>query len=290
MLLHHISEQWCHAANGQLHGFVPMTGMDKPLSSQPCWHICAVGPQARQSQCPCSVTFHPAALAWQGLEAAQHLVSAFQHAACIASGGSNSQSLAPAFTKDSMPQLLKRLAGPLPRLLVGEFGLATVYNGRYLGLSAAFINSKLACLPCLPHSTQVMVGKVVCPKLVPITMSRTLSKSNQIQLRVLGLQHLLLLLHLSSTQAVVKLLADDTLLVCFSPSLGHPCTSEELQQKHEEAAQKALVRMIAQAVLLLIVAHCAEKDNKDMHAVSPANQTSLFVDSMALSGFLCQID
>ncbi|KAL0045401.1 hypothetical protein WJX82_005638 [Trebouxia sp. C0006] len=100
--------------------------MDKPLSSQPCWHICAVGPQARQSQCPCSVTFHPAALAWQGLEAAQHLVSAFQHAACIASGGSNSQSLAPAFTKDSMPQLLKRLVGPLPRLLVGEFGLATV--------------------------------------------------------------------------------------------------------------------------------------------------------------------
>ena len=63
-----------------------------------------------------------------------------------------------------MPQLLKRLVGPLPRLLVGEFGLATVYNGRYLGLSAAFINSKLACLPCLPHSTQVMVGKVCLPQ------------------------------------------------------------------------------------------------------------------------------
>ena len=193
-------------------------------------------------QMPCFVTRHPAALAWHGLEAAEHLVLAFVQANCIASNEPVTQILTPAFTRDSMPNLLKRLQGPLPRLLVGDVGLATIYNGRYLGLSVAFVNSKLG-LSCLPSKAKVMVGKVGCPTHVPITMSETSSKSGQIHLRVLGLQQLLLLLHLSSKQAVVQLLPDHTLLVCFSPLLEHPCTSEELQQKHEEAAQKALVRL-----------------------------------------------
>lgn len=207
------------------------------------------------AQMPCLCTKHPAALAWYGRAAAEQLISAFKKAASLASAGNmpSAEPLAPAFKSDSVTQLLKRMdgAGYIPRLLVGDVGLATIYNNRYLGLSAAFTNSKLTNLPDLPRTAKLLVGKTGCPSHVRITMSRIASSSAQVQLRVLGFQYLLPLLQLDSKQAAVRLLPGNVLLVCLSPSPEHPYTSEELQQKHQEAEEKTKVRLAQLAKVLL---------------------------------------
>ena len=247
----HAAARFCPDANRGQSSFVH-AAMLEPLRQQ--------GTDSA-TQMPCLCTKHPAALAWHGLGAAEQLISAFMEAASLASNSTTARFLAPAFTSDSISQLLKRMegAGYIPRLLVGDVGLATIYNNRYLGLSAAFINSKLAGLPNLPRTAKLLVGKTGCPSPVHIIMSRTTSSSGQMLLRVLGFQYLLPLLQLDSKQAAVRLLPGNVLLVCLSPSPELSYTPEELQQKHQEAEEKIKVRLahLAKVLLCLVFGCCS---------------------------------
>lgn len=227
---------------------------------------------------PCISTCHPAALPFDGLTAAEQLVSGFQQAAAIINQTPISQFLEPVFvlnpkpnmipwvrrplryshqalprpaaaTRQALPkakQLLKDLTrtatGTLSHLLNGHIGLASIANGRYVRPSAVFIQSKLKDLPALPSQARLQVGRITCPSDVPISMTKTYNSAGLfMQVSGLHLPYLLQSLRLSSKQAVLKLLDDGRLHVCVSSE--HTYTAEQLEEKHVEAHGKMQVRL-----------------------------------------------
>lgn len=212
---------------------------------------------------PCFKTFHPAAGAYKGYGALADTALAFKQAGLVTCGLQPSMALLP-----KLPELQEAVSKqpgsrPLHQVLAGYMGIASIlqtetsrrqnaqWEPAYIRLGTGFVRKHLD-LAQLPDRAQIAVDQLSSPMVLKITATLHTSTSSganrsykpQQQVRILGLQHLLPLLSLSSRHALVEMQDARTLRITFSTAFvldDSDGAKEQLQSILKLASQKQLV-------------------------------------------------